>query len=143
MGSVFLGLASLAAAAFSQTSAAEPYSAFSANQTRRVAYEYAQCVVGRHFASASAALLSDTDNNAMMRAHGDLIDGDCLVRQMHGSAQMKFPGDLYRYALADALITRELAAAPVIDPTNTPLLQRRSPPNPPAPLPANASKSAK
>jgi hypothetical protein len=133
-------LAAVAAIACSQRSAADPYSELSAKDTRRVAYDYAQCVVGRHFASASAALLSDTDNSTMMKGHDDLIDGQCLVRTVHGGAQMKFPGDLYRYALADALVAREFAAAPAIDPSNTPPLQRRSAWATPAPLPANASK---
>jgi hypothetical protein len=138
-----VGLAAVAAAAASQASSTAPSSEFSPTQTRQIAYDYARCVVGRHFASASAALLSDTDNGTMMRAHPDLIDGDCLVSAVHGGAQMKFVGDLYRYALADALVARELAAAPVIDPSNTPPLQRRSPPDLPAPLPANASRGAK
>jgi hypothetical protein len=138
-----LVLAPLATVTFAQPSAADPYTEFSPKETRQIAYEYAQCVVGRHFASASAATLSDIDNNAMISAHRDLIDGECLVNAMHGGAQMRFPGDLYRYALADALFARELAAAPVIDPSNTPPLQRRSPPDPPAPLPPNASKGAK
>jgi hypothetical protein len=138
-----LVLVPVAAIAFSQAWAANPYTELSPKETRQIAYDYAQCVIGRHFASASAALLSDTDNNAMMKAHRDLIDGDCLARAMHGGAQMKFPGDLYRYALADALITREFAAAPVIDPSNAPPLQRRSPPDPPGSLRANASKGAK
>ncbi len=123
--------------------AADPYTDISASETRLIAYDYAKCVVGRHTASASAALLIDVDNGTMMRSHRDLIDGDCLVRTMHTGARMKFPGDLYRYALADALFARELAAAPAIDPSTVPPLERRTLPDPPAPLPANASAKDK
>lgn len=127
----------------SASSPADTYTDISAKETRLVAYDYAKCVVGRHAASASAALLIDEDNGTMMRSHRDLIDGDCLVQTMHTGARMKFPGELYRYALADALFLRELASAPAIDPSNVPPLERRTLSDPPAALPANASNNAK
>jgi hypothetical protein len=138
---LFLGAA--AAMLIPALSAADPYSDVSARETRVIAYDYAKCVVGRHAAAASAALLADIDNATILKSHHDLIDGDCLVQIVHTGAQMKFPGDLYRYALADALIAREYPAAPVIDPSNVPPLERRALPDPPAPLPPNASKKAK
>jgi hypothetical protein len=100
-------------------------------------------VVGRHAQAASEALLAYVDNKTMMRRYGILVDGDCLVRVTHASAKMKFPGDLYRYALADALVARELAAAPVIDLSGVPPLDRGTPPDPPAAPAANASKGEK
>lgn len=131
------------AMALSASLAAEPYTDVSLSETRLIAYDYAKCVVGRHARSASAALLVDVDNGTMMRSHHDLIDGDCLVQTMHTGARMKFPGDLYRYALADALFAREFATTPVIDPSNVPALERRTLPDPPAPLPASASANDK
>src|SRR5689334_11309411 len=56
---------------------------------------------------------------------------------------MRFPGDLYRYALADALVARELPSTAVPDFTKVPQLERGSPPAPPAALPGNASKADK
>lgn len=136
-----LVLSPIVAIASATASAADPYTDVSVRETRVIAYDYAKCVVRRHADSASAALLSDVDNGTMMRSHADLIDGDCLVQTMHSGAKMKFPGDLYRYALADALIARELSAAAIIDSSNIAPLQRRNSPDRPAPPPVNANKS--
>jgi hypothetical protein len=113
---------------------------YSAKETRRLAYDYSRCVVGRHPAAASQALLSNVDNKTFMRQYGSLIDGNCLVRATHAGTKMSFPGDLYRYALADALVARELASTPVPELSNVPPLERAALPAEPASVPANASK---
>lgn len=117
------------------------HSDFSVKETRRLAYDYAKCVVGRHPATASAALLTNADNKTFMTEYGSLIDGDCLVREIHAGAKMSFPGDLYRYALADALVAREFASFPTPDLSNVPPLGRAPLPSEPTALPANASKT--
>lgn len=140
MRSVLFAVAA-AAIAYSTASAADPDSDYSIKQTRRLAYDYAKCVVGRHHTAASEALLSNVDNHTILERYRELIDGDCLVRSTHASAKMSFPGDLYRYALADALVARELSTTTIPDFSKVPLLERGSPPEPPAALPANASKA--
>lgn len=133
--------AAAAAVCFPTASAGDPYSDYSIKQTRQLAYEYAKCVVARHQAAASEALLNNVDNQTMMERYRALIDGDCLVRSTHASAKMSFPGDLYRYALADALVARELPSTVMADLSKVPPLARGSAPEPPIPLPANASKA--
>lgn len=140
MRSVLL-VAAAAAVGFPSASAADPNSDYSIKQTRQLAYEYAKCVVTRHYAAASEALLNNVDNRTMMEKYRALIDGDCLVRSTHTSAKMSFPGDLYRYALADALVARELSSTAVADLSKVPPIARGSPPEPPVALPANASKA--
>lgn len=73
-----------------------------------------------------------------------LIDGECLVRQTHTSAKMRFDGDLYRYALADALVNLELASAPppVLDGIAR-LEQWPLPDKPEPPAPAASKKDAR
>jgi hypothetical protein len=137
--SVLLFAAALAIS-LPKSSIAGPYADYPTKETRQIAYDYAKCVVSRHAGDASAAVLSDTDNRTLFKSYGALVDGDCLVRIMHVSAQMKFPADLYRYALADALFARELAAVPVIDPSDMPPLSRRPPPDALPPLATNSSK---
>jgi hypothetical protein len=135
--------AAAAAVTLSGASTAEPFSDYSVKETRRIAYDFAKCVVGRHAAAASEALLRNVDNRTLMKDYGVLIDGDCLTRTTHASAKMSFTGDLYRYALADALVAREFAAAPALDLSKVPPIERGAPPVQPAPLPANASKKDK
>jgi hypothetical protein len=116
---------------------------YSAKDTRRITYDYAKCVVGRHPATASEALLSNVDNGTIAQRYSALIDGECLVRYTHANSKMKFEGDLYRYALADALVSREFAAAPVPNFSDLPPLAYRPLPDEPAPITPNSSKSAK
>jgi hypothetical protein len=69
-----------------------------------------------------------------MRDYPSLIVGDCLVAQRGirndpgiSSVKMSFEGDLYRYALADALVSKELASAPVPDFSAVAKLDHRMP----------------
>lgn len=124
----------------SATLLAAPESDYSLKDTRKLAYDYGKCVVGRHHAAASEAILRNISNREIMRNYAVLVDGLCLVRSTHSGAKMSFPGDLYRYALADALFAREVASAPVPDLSNVPPLERPARPEP-APLALNASKA--
>jgi hypothetical protein len=126
-------------AAIACSAAAAPDSDYSAKETRKIIYDYAKCVVGHRAGQASVALLSNVDNNMFVRRYSGLIDGDCL----HMNAKASFPGDLYRYALADALVEREYANAPVPDLSNVPPIDWGPVPQEPAPLPPNASKHQK
>jgi hypothetical protein len=139
----FLLASSAAAISFAVGSIALAQNDYSLKETRRIAYDYAKCVVGRHPAAASEALLSNVDNGTITKRYGALIDGECLVRNTHASAKMKFTGDLYRYALADALVSREFASGPVPDFSAVPPLVHRPVPDDPSPLGPRSSKADK
>lgn len=85
----------------------------STNKRRLVMADFARCVVARRPALASEAILLNVDNSTFMRRYGKLADGDCLLKayQTFGGVQMALPGDLMRYALADALVAAELSGA--------------------------------
>ena len=107
---------------------------FSTKETRALMHGYAKCVVGRRQAKASEALLLNVDNSTLMRDYPSLIVGDCLVAQRGirndariDTVKMSFEGDLYRYALADALVSKELAGATVPDFSAVPKLDHRTP----------------
>lgn len=135
MRSVLFGAAAFA---LSAASAATPGSDYSVGKTRRVAHDYGKCVVAQHPEAASEALLSDLSNREIMKRYSMLIDGDCLVRSTHESAKMSFTGDLFFYALADALVARELAGFPLPDLSSVPPLKRRALPDSPAPPPSSS-----
>jgi hypothetical protein len=93
----------------------------SETETRRVAYQYATCAVNRHLGAASKAVLRNVDSLILRTHFSALIDPVCLDR-----GRLVFPGEFYIYALADALVARELKVAPVPDLSNVPPLERRS-----------------
>jgi hypothetical protein len=134
----FLAVALLAGASSAQAFQAAD-SDYSPKETRALTYAYAKCVVGREPRWASAALLADVDNATFLEKYHRLIIGACLVRETHAAAQMRFKGDLYRYALADALVRRELASEPVPNLANVPPISHREPG--PAPLPVDEKGS--
>jgi hypothetical protein len=109
---------------------------YSTKETRALTHGYAQCVVKRQPAKASQAILANVDNRTMLRDYGKLILGECLESRISVATQMRFTGDLYRYALADALVNRELAAQPVPALDAVPRLEHRNPGPPPGPDPA-------
>jgi hypothetical protein len=113
---------------------------FPPKQVRAIMHAYAKCVVGRQPRKASEALLANLDNATLLQKYDSLIIGDCLVEQTHAESQMSFSGDLYRYALADALVRHELAAQPVPDFSNVPPLDQRAPGTEPQPVDAKGRK---
>lgn len=112
---------------------------FSTKETRALTHAYAKCVVDRQAKKASEALLENADNGTILRKYRQLINGECLARQTKQTSQMKFGGDLYRYALADALVARELAAAPAPELGAVPRLEHRDP----GEAPSQTTKSGK
>lgn len=91
----------LAASIALSASAADTRKTNAAN--RKAMHEYAACVIKTNRARASEAILANADNSTITRRYSSLMDGDCLGRTA-GEVQMSFEGDLYRYALADALV---------------------------------------
>lgn len=125
----------------STASTAAPGGDYSVETVRRIAYQYAKCVVWKQAQAASDALLSDIGNDEITKRYSSLLDGDCLARFTQDDVELSFPGDLYRYALADALVAREFANKPMPDLSNVPPLERRSLPKPPATPSPDAKKS--
>lgn len=81
----------------------------SPTEVRAVSQEYADCVVQRRPELAREAILSNVNNEKIENQYRRLIIGNCLVRANDGEgARMSFGGDLYRYALAGALIRLDL-----------------------------------
>ena len=91
----------------SSVSAAESAKTEAAN--RKMMHEYARCVVKQKREQASDAIVSNSDNATIVRRYPELLGNDCLGR-VAGSIQMRFGGDLYRYALADALVNLDFVA---------------------------------
>jgi hypothetical protein len=123
------------------TTAISQPSDFSLKDTRRIMADYAKCVVARHPAQASQALLNNADNRTILTQYKVLIDGQCLVDQTHANSKMSFAGDLFRYALADALVAREFGTVAAPDISKVPALDYRPVPDPPA-APTAASTKA-
>jgi hypothetical protein len=126
------GLSFLALVAGAAAAAAAPAdeSDLSLKETRRLLQDYGMCIVkGRH-AAASRAILANVSNRELMNHYSALIDGNCLPRQPGMVLKVRFTGDQYRYALADALVRSEFAAgAPDI--SAVPPLTHRDPGSPP------------
>lgn len=114
-------------------------SGYTSGETRRLIADYAKCVVARHPSEASQAILSNIDNSALLDRYKMLVDGECLVRHTHANSEMRFTGDLYRYALADALVQRELADQPAPDLATVARLDIGPVPTPPLAPPASAN----
>ena len=116
---------------------------YSTKETRSLTHDYARCVVRRQPAKASEAIAANVDNAAILRHYRMLIQDECLSREVIQATQMRFTGDLYRYALADALVNRELAAQPVPVLDSVPRLDHRDPGAPPRPVTDKGKKLGK
>jgi hypothetical protein len=75
---------------------------------RKIMHQYAQCLVRKHHNRASDMILADENNDTLLARYHDLLDGDCLG-SVGGNISMTFGGDLYRYAVADALVNADYA----------------------------------
>jgi hypothetical protein len=102
----------------------------STKETRAVVHSYASCVVKRQPVKAAEAIQRNVDNSTMLREYPKLFDGDCLSAGPTQVIQARFGGDLYRYAIADALVRRDLAAFTQNDFTAVPRLDHREPTEP-------------
>jgi hypothetical protein len=116
---------------------------YSTKETRLLTHAYAQCVVRRQAAKAAQAIVGNADNKAILRDYPALIRPECLARHTNQTTRMRFGGDLYRYALADALVNRDMAAGPVPDLESVPRLDHRDPGEPPQPVDSEGRKLGK
>lgn len=140
-GLCFLGLALLAPV--QAASAEQSDSDYSTKETRAVMHAYAKCVVRRQSAKASEAIAANLDNATILRKYPMLMSPDCLGDAAQGGVQMRFGGDLYRYALADALVNRDLAAWTVPDLAAVPRLVHRDPGEAPSQVTASGKPLGK
>jgi hypothetical protein len=127
-----LGIVALAAIAAAPAGAQrQQKSDVSPKETRLMMHDYAKCVVARQRPKASEALLANVDNATLLRRYPSLIVGQCLKGPRFATTRMSFAGDLYRYALADALVNREFALAPAPNFAEiAPLVHREAEPKP-------------
>ncbi|HEX8225600.1 MAG TPA: hypothetical protein VF605_17455 [Allosphingosinicella sp.] len=116
---------------------------YSTKETRALTHAYARCVVKRQAAKASEAIVANVGNDVLLHDYRMLIRPECLTREVNQTVQMRFGGDLYRYALADALVSRELAARPAPDLETVPRLVHHDPGEPPRPVDARGRKLGK
>jgi hypothetical protein len=92
---------------------------------RLIVRNYGTCAVKAHPARASEAVLANVEYFVLKTKYHDLVDSNCLP----SSGRLALPGDTLKYALADALVTRQLISAPVPNLSAVPPLER--PPLPP------------
>lgn len=85
----------------------------SADDSRKAVSDYARCVVKKRRVMASDAVVSTVGNYDLLKAYPKLIDSDCVSGQV---GRMAFAGDLFRYAMADALLRDEIATQPTVEP---------------------------
>lgn len=137
-------LLACACAATAQAASAQPEEWFPADystkETRALTHAYARCVVKRQATKASQAIVANIGNDAILRDYPMLIRGECLSREVRQSTRMRFTGDLYRYALADALVNRELAGEPAPNLASAPRLVHHEAGEPPRPVDSKGRK---
>jgi hypothetical protein len=102
-----------------------------AKQVRALVAEYGDCIVKRETARASAAILAGLDSDELLDRYPQLLQNTCLHTRLGDRVEVRFSGDQYRFAIADALVRSELADVPppVLD--DVPPLDHRGPAGPP------------
>ncbi|MBA3729817.1 MAG: hypothetical protein H0W92_03295 [Sphingomonas sp.] len=105
-------------------------------ETRQLLHRYGICVVKGQRARASEALLANISNGILLAKYGRLIDGTCLPVEPGKVVKVRFQGDQYRYALADALVAMEFASQPAPVLNSVPRLDHRDPGEAPSRLTA-------
>ena len=114
-----------------------PQSDVDVRETRAMVHSYGECVVKTQQKRASEAILANVDNGTLLRRYRRLIDPGCVPRRPGETVQMRFHGDQYRYALADALVRKELAGVPAPKLDSVPRLDHRDPGPPPTRISAS------
>lgn len=125
--------ASLAASAASETRKSD----LSVKETRRLLRKYGECVVNRQEKAASEAILADVSADEMMRRYPRLIEAFCLPIPPAGTLKVRFQGDQYHYALAEALVAKEYIDLPAPDLARVQPLYHRAVGPPPSPTTAS------
>jgi hypothetical protein len=122
VNAILLSLIGLAAS----SAAAAPKSDASLKETRLLIKSYGDCVIRRERRRASQAIVANVNNQELVRNYRELIDGTCIPLLPGETIRMKFGGDQFRYAIADALVRATLKGPPpVLD--EVPALSHREP----------------
>ena len=135
--------ATILAVAASAAAVAAPQSGdsdLSTKEIRAVVHAYAKCVIERRPALAAEAIQRNVSNAILYKSYPKLIDGGCLKSSPHEQLTARFGGDLYRYALADALVNRDLARFSGNDFSALPKLDHRVPGEAPTRITAKGKK---
>ncbi len=139
----FMGVLALFAAA--SAGAADPdEDERPANEARVTMARFADCVVGRRAKEAASVVLSLASNEEIYGKYPKLIDSKCLMKSTRlGDPMLQMPGDNFHFALAEALIRKDMA---VFIPRDLnalpPLPQRDLDPRSFAPVPGKRYKPA-
>jgi hypothetical protein len=111
--------------------AAPPPSDMSAHDTRLLIRGYGECVVKHQARRAEEAILANLRATDLVRKHPQLVEGTCVPNVQRGqTVKVRFQGDQYRYALADALVKAQLAKQPAPALEAVPNLSHRVPMEP-------------
>lgn len=100
-------------------------------EVRLIGVRYADCVVKKQAAAASAYVLtygSEVDPKTRRRLAEKVTDGTCLMdaARSFGGVQMRFPANTLRYTLADALFRAQPPSQPLVIPPTLPELAHSS-----------------
>jgi hypothetical protein len=111
--SLLVGL--VAAASFAQLP--ENSSLLPAKQVRLLVANYGDCIVKREPRLAAEAILRGDEDRDLISQYPRLVQETCVPMQGADRVQVSFSGNQYRYALAEALVRRDLGSlpAPVLD----------------------------
>jgi hypothetical protein len=115
---------------------------------RALSSDYADCVIKKpkRQVLAKEFLIRDLPIGFLrQKQYSSLTDGDCLIKESesYGGIMMSFPADLYRYALAGALVRKELSSSPFESFSAVPpLLHQPAPIMDETKLPKDAKKAA-
>ena len=104
----------LLTAAFGTPASAAPRPDYSIAETRRIMFEYGRCVVRRAHASAVYLILDhDGDIPSALKRHPALNSPECLIEAAwNGSiGSLRLPFDMYRYVMADALVSADFPSS--------------------------------
>ena len=81
---------------------------------RKIMTEFARCVVDTQPKKATEVIFANIDNATIQKRYASLIDGECLAKTA-GSVKLEMGGDLFRYALADAIFQKNFAKNTSVD----------------------------
>jgi hypothetical protein len=117
-------------------------------EIRTLSADYADCVIKKanRLDIARDFVGNDLPSEVLSkRGYNRLIDGNCLLKESGSVSgiQMRFPGELYRYALAGALVRVDFGTSAVADFSSvSALLHRPMPTLDESKLPKNKKKAA-
>ena len=117
-------------------------------ETRPMVQKFGDCVVRKHPSEAATIILQDLPNEEIIKKYPALRDWRCMEEAEKSAIQLRFPGDSFRYAIAEALVKAQPPQPISQMRTVPPLLQRAhdptqySPQGGSFPKPRNMSKKA-